>query len=292
MSASDGEAGLGAFPAPAADPTPLPPPLPPSLSLSMPEPPPTHYRPLTPWGPWLGLGATLLIGLAVVAFLAIAGLLLTIVLPGAFDRTALPVPKPHFDIPSVAYGFSAIMLASQLVGILLTLAFAGARGGRIADVLGLGAPLGGAWTYAWAVPAFVVYGFGLGAIVQWLWPQSSQADIEQITQLAHSPAAWMIFLIAVVMAPLQEELVFRGFLFSAFAKSRWLGFVGATLLTSLGWAAIHGYSITGDATIFLLGLALCAILWRTGSTRVTMACHGVYNALAFLAAVVSTGSGT
>lgn len=287
MSATDGEAGLAALPDPAAGSPALPPPLP----SAMPEPPATHYRPMTPWGPWLALGATLLIGVAVVAFLAVTGLLLTAVLPNAFDKTALSVPKPHFDIPSVAYGFSAIMFASQLAGILLTLVFAGARGGRIAGVLALRAPIGGAWSYAWAVPVFVVYGFGLGALVQWLWPQTSQADIEQIMLLAHSPAAWLIFIIAAVMAPLQEELVFRGFLFSALANSRWLGFLGATVLTSLGWAAIHGYSIAGDATIFLLGLALCAILWRTGSTRVTMACHGVYNALAFLAAAVSAGGG-
>jgi len=183
------------------------------------------------------------------------------------------------------------MAASQLVGVLLTLAFSRAKGGRIADVLALRAPIAGPWTYAWAVPCFVVYGFGLGMIAQWLWPQSSQADAEQMLQLVRSPAAWLIFVIAVVMAPLQEELVFRGFLFSALAKSRWLGFIGATALTSVGWAAIHGYSIIGDSTIFMLGLALCAILWRTGSTRVTIACHGVYNALAFLAAAAATGGG-
>lgn len=249
-----------------------------------------RYVPSTPWTPWKGTGATLLIGLAVVVFLFAVGGVLTALHPEAFERLPGATPRPRFDIPMVAYGFSALMLTSQLFGVVLTLVFARAKGGRLADVLALRAPLPGPIAYLWAIPAFVVFGFAVGTLVQWLWPQSSQADTQLMLQLTHSPASWLIFTAAVVMAPLQEELIFRGFLFSALARSRWLGFIGATLLTSLGWAAIHGYSITGDATIFLLGLLLSFILWRTGSTRVTMACHGCYNALAFVAAMFA-GSG-
>ena len=61
--------------------------------------------------------------------------------------------------------------------------------------------------------------------------------------------------------------------------------MGTALITSLAWASIHPYSLSGDVDIFALGLALSFILWRTGSTRVTMMCHGTYNALAFLGAM-------
>ena len=250
-----------------------------------------RYQPLTPWTPWWGLGATALIGLLVVLFLAASGGILSVLYPQAFEHTGAAIPKLRLEQPAVAYGLSGVMLASQLFGVLLTLLFARAKPGRLTEVLALRAPIGGPWAYAWALPLFVVFGFGVGLLFQWLWPQSSRADTELMQQLTHSPAAWLIFAAAVVLAPMQEELIFRGFLFSALARARVLGFVGATILTSLGWAAIHGYSIIGDSTIFLLGLMLSFILWRTGSTRVTMACHGGYNALAFLAAVFASGAG-
>jgi len=262
---------------------PSPPPLPPLPRLD-------RYHAVTPWSPWGGLGATVLIAVLVVAFLVAVGGIAVAIYPDVVDRAAAPLVKLRIEQPTIAYAFAATMLASQLLGVTLTLLFARGYGGRISQTLALRPPIAGPVAYAWAIPAFVVFGFGLGAVVQLLWPQSNHADTQPMMQLARSPSAWLIFVVAVVGAPLQEELAFRGFLFSALAQSRRLGFAGAAVITSIGWASIHGYSITGDATIFCLGLFLSFILWRSGSTRVTMACHGTYNALAFLAAMLTTGS--
>ena len=51
---------------------------------------------------------------------------------------------------------------------------------------------------------------------------------------------WLAFP-ACIGAPLAEELVFRGQLFAALARSR-AGFSGATLITSALWSLLH---ITG-----------------------------------------------
>ena len=265
-----------------AVPTAFPPPLPAST-------PDIHYQPVTPWSAWGGIGGTVLIMAAVMAFLLLGGVAIMFASPTSLEPGNAAF-KLHFDQPAVAYSFGVAMLASQLLGIGLTILLGRMFGGRIAQVLALRAPFPGIPAYLWAVPAFVVFGFGVGALVQWLSPQSSQADTAIMLELTRSPAWWLIFIAAVVLAPLQEELLFRGFLFSALARSR-AGLIGATLLTSLGWAAIHGYSPQGDATIFALGLALSFILWRTGSTRVTMLCHGCYNALAFAAATFAPPPG-
>ena len=248
-----------------------------------------NYAPVTPWTPLRGVGAAILIMLIVVLVLAAGAAVIGISNPGTIERTG-PVVRMHFDRPAVAYAFAAVMLASQLLGVALIFGFARMRRGRPRDVLALRPPLPGTSAYLWALPAFVVFGFAVGALVQWLSPQSSQADTQIMVELTRSPAWWLIFIAAVVMAPLQEELLFRGFLFSALARSR-LGLIGTAILTSLGWAAIHGYSPQGNATIFALGLALSFILWRTGSTRVTMLCHSSYNALAFLAAAFAPPAG-
>jgi membrane protease YdiL (CAAX protease family) len=80
-----------------------------------------------------------------------------------------------------------------------------------------------------------------------------------------------------VGAPLSEELLFRGFLLGALAHSR-LGFVGAAVVSSAAWTALHGgYSLVGLADVFATGLLFCWLIWRTGSVLVTIFCHAAYN---------------
>ena len=69
----------------------------------------------------------------------------------------------------------------------------------------------------------------------------------------------------------------------ALAQSR-LGFWGAALISSLLWTALHaGYSLVGLAEVFAIGLFLSWLLWRTGSLRVAIFCHALYNSLIVLA---------
>ncbi|MDP1907023.1 MAG: CPBP family intramembrane metalloprotease, partial [Hyphomicrobium sp.] len=84
-------------------------------------------------------------------------------------------------------------------------------------------------------------------------------------------------------APLSEELLFRGFLFSGLAKSR-LGLVGTSILTAVLWTALHaGYSIFGLIEVLAIGLYFSWLLVRTGSLWVPMFCHAVYNTVIGLA---------
>jgi membrane protease YdiL (CAAX protease family) len=94
---------------------------------------------------------------------------------------------------------------------------------------------------------------------------------------------WVLALAVVgVGAPLAEELLFRGFLLSALARSR-LGFWGAALVCSGLWTALHvGYSLAGVIEVFLIGIYFSWLLWRTGSLRVALFCHALYNSLIVL----------
>ena len=96
-----------------------------------------------------------------------------------------------------------------------------------------------------------------------------------------------MLLVMGVGAPVSEELLFRGFLFSALAKSRF-GLLGASLLTSAVWTSLHsGYSIYGLIEVFAIGLFLAWLLVRTGSLWITIICHMVYNtAVSLVLAVV------
>lgn len=252
---------------------------------------PNRYAPVTPWKPLAALGATVLVMLVCALIIGLTTFGILMATPDAF-KAAAGGNKLKLDDPGISQLLMAAMLTVQLAGTGLLIWLARWKGGSAKEVLALRAPVNGWNDYAWAVPAFIVFGFGGGALMEWLWPKASQADTQMMLQLTHSPAWWLILVVAVVGAPLSEELMFRGFLFSALARSR-LGLIGTALVTSIFWAAIHGYSLQGDLTIFGLGLALSFILWRTGSTRVTMLCHGAYNSLAFLAAFLTPlGGGT
>ena len=90
----------------------------------------------------------------------------------------------------------------------------------------------------------------------------------------------LFWIMAVIVAPAFEEIFFRGFLFEGLCQSR-LGTIGAIGLTSLGWAILHiQYDIYDMATIFVLGLILGAVRYKTRSLWGSYFIHAFNNLLA------------
>jgi hypothetical protein len=91
----------------------------------------------------------------------------------------------------------------------------------------------------------------------------------------------------VVLAPVSEEVFVRGFLLRGWTASR-LGPIGAVVLTSLVWTALHaGYDALALIDIFFAGLWLGWIRLRSGSTLATMILHASQNAAALALAMIS-----
>src|ERR1700733_13872685 len=71
--------------------------------------------------------------------------------------------------------------------------------------------------------------------------------------------------------------MFRGFLFGGFARSErlvWPAIVAISIL----WAALHlQYDWTGILQIFVIGLFLGWMRWRSGSTLLTFLLHTLFN---------------
>ena len=104
---------------------------------------------------------------------------------------------------------------------------------------------------------------------------------------ARSSNSLVLFFIAVVIvAPISEEVAFRGFLFRGLSAS-WLGVSGATVATSAAWAAMHvQYDSFTLSQIFLIGLLLGWIRWASGSTLLTIGLHVLANLAACIQAAV------
>lgn len=89
------------------------------------------------------------------------------------------------------------------------------------------------------------------------------------------PAA--MALVALVLAPFAEELWFRGFVFKGMVASR-AGPVVAVLVAPLLWALMHyQYDWIRIGGIYVLGVYLTAVRWRTGSTPLAIGLHAVGN---------------
>jgi membrane protease YdiL (CAAX protease family) len=107
-----------------------------------------------------------------------------------------------------------------------------------------------------------------------------------VVELYHRAAAQgmlpALVLAIVVVAPVSEEILFRGFLLPGWAASR-LGPIGAIVLTSAAWTAGHTqYNWLILADIFCIGLWLGWLRQKTGSTVLTMVAHAFQNCAALL----------
>lgn len=89
--------------------------------------------------------------------------------------------------------------------------------------------------------------------------------------------------LAVVVAPLAEEFIFRGYLYGVVRKygGRWCA-IGST---SLLFAAIHLHA-PSFAGLFLLGCLLAVVYERTRSLWVPVCMHMVFNAVSVLMALL------
>jgi len=84
------------------------------------------------------------------------------------------------------------------------------------------------------------------------------------------------------IAPLIEEVVFRGFLLKGFSET-FMGAEGAVVVTSLLWAIIHlQYEFAYVAVIFMIGLVFGYARIKTKSLFVPMTMHLVMNGVASL----------
>jgi len=92
----------------------------------------------------------------------------------------------------------------------------------------------------------------------------------------------VVYIALVVMGPIFEEVLFRGFLFEGIRRSR-LGSIGSVLITSLLWTIIHTqYDAYFMSVLFALGILLGMARLKTGSVYLTILLHSVNNLLAIL----------
>jgi uncharacterized protein len=131
---------------------------------------------------------------------------------------------------------------------------------------------------------FVLLGLVLAIVVQAgsaLLPIPKQLPIEQF--FADSVSAYIIALFGITLAPLMEELFFRGFLYPVLARR--LGMTVAVAITAFSFTLIHasqlGHAWVPLLLLFFVGVALTMARVHTGSVATSFLIHVGYNTTLF-----------
>lgn len=135
----------------------------------------------------------------------------------------------------------------------------------------------------WTVLAFVGF-VAFAAIYTALFGVMSEQDPETLDALGVDDGAVLLVLAALlvtVMAPIAEEFLFRGYMFTALRN--WRGIWPAAIISSLIFGAIHASTTPPELLVVLaaFGFALCLLYVRTGSLYPCIALHAINNAIAF-----------
>ena len=234
---------------------------------------PAAYEANTPWSAGRGLLATI----AIVG-LSIAVAMMALWLLGGSEHG----PEASRDAKASAAGLR-LFAFWQVTVVAMTWAASGLFGGRVREVLALKPAPGGWRSYAMALVLLAVLQAAMSVVQFATRSGDLYVDLRPFVDIIRGPDWELAALVIGIGAPLSEELLFRGFLLSALAGTR-LGFWGGAVLASGLWTVLHaGYSAVGILEVFLVGLFFSWLLWRTGSLRVPVFCHAVYNLLIVLA---------
>ena len=108
--------------------------------------------------------------------------------------------------------------------------------------------------------------------------------------LISEPRLALLRIFAVVLGPVFEELLFRGFLQPLLERAlgRWL----AILLAATGFAMLHGQQYQWAwqqlLVVGLAGVAFGYARYKTGSTAAAALLHGGYNLTFFVGSLIQT----
>ncbi|HEY2169537.1 MAG TPA: CPBP family intramembrane glutamic endopeptidase [Candidatus Angelobacter sp.] len=104
------------------------------------------------------------------------------------------------------------------------------------------------------------------------------------------PSALLLGAFGILVAPLMEELLFRGFLYPALA--RWTGAVVSVIITASAFTLLHGaqlgYSWAPLLLIFVVGVTLTVTRARTNSVATCVIVHMTYNFVLLLQTYIAT----
>jgi len=175
------------------------------------------------------------------------------------------------------------------------------------------------WNWAIArrqLGQLIALGFVLGLMMQLVTYFITPPKTMPIDEFFLSPAtAWLITIFGTIVAPVFEEICFRGFLVPAFAiaydwlslprteesRMRWqttssltpAALIFSAVVSSLCFAMLHtqqvAHLMAALAALFTISLVLTFVRVKMQSVAASTIVHGAYNGFVFITVLVATG---
>ncbi|HEY4451932.1 MAG TPA: CPBP family intramembrane glutamic endopeptidase [Solirubrobacteraceae bacterium] len=232
--------------------------------------PERERSPDTSWAPWSA--ALALVGGLVLA--AMGGLLV--------------------DLPALAFGVKltsshtppGLAIADTVVqdiAFVLAAVYCARLGGRAVRSwqLGLRRPSVGWWTAVRLIALLLV----VFVVLSVVWSEVLHPEEEKLLeQLGSNEGTLLLALSAAltcVVAPICEEILFRGYVFTALRN--WRGTLPAAVITGVLFGGVHVGSapVLDLVPLAALGFGLCLLYRYTGSLYPSIAAHSLNNSIAF-----------
>jgi membrane protease YdiL (CAAX protease family) len=138
---------------------------------------------------------------------------------------------------------------------------------------------------------YFMAGCGLSLFVAVISSQMKTPEKVPMEELfKHRETALLFIAMAVLIAPLVEETLFRGYLYPLFARS--FGIAPGIIITGVCFGAMHGAQLGWTwslvSMLILVGIVFTIVRARTGSVLASYLMHLGYNSLISVFAIVGT----
>jgi membrane protease YdiL (CAAX protease family) len=182
----------------------------------------------------------------------------------------------------VLYRYSTAIGGAIQFAVIAAVLLALARGLDLQRVFAYVRPPSWPRALGWSAAALAGVWVVGAALAPFLNAGKEQGLVPKQWEPSHAGAYAANFVVIVVVAPLLEESLFRGFGISALEPR--LGARAAVVLTSVAWGLAHGL-VDGLPVLVAFGLILGYVRLRTASVFPGMLTHAVFNAISLVAAV-------
>ena len=135
--------------------------------------------------------------------------------------------------------------------------------------------LAGTITFLISIPLISGLGLGWKTLLEWFGYSTGEQDMIDLFRNADDPALLVFMIVlAAVIAPITEELIFRAGLFRYLRTRVSRGF--ALVIPALLFALLHG-NLAAFVPLFALGMFFALAYERTGRIAVPMIAHALFN---------------
>jgi membrane protease YdiL (CAAX protease family) len=197
------------------------------------------------------------------------------------------------EIPAAAFGVNisehtpgGLVIADtfvQDIAFIVAAVYCAKLGHRVVRSwqFGLRPPGHGWWYAAMMVVALIVAFIALDA----LWAEILHPTKEKLLETLGTKESKSLLVLSAgltcVVAPIAEEMLFRGYMFTALRN--WRGTLPAALIVGLLFGGVHAASAPAAdlAPLAALGFGLCLVYRYTGSLYPSIGAHALNNSIAF-----------